>query len=143
MHQKRNESFHSFVNKVKHEAKKCQFSCEHQNCTVPNILNRHQIIIGTSKDETQENALKNQWILTDLAYHGCQLEAVASCAEKITANKHDKPNSYHIGRMKQPGRYSKKRHNFQQNDKEITPQSKATNRKCRTCSSKQCPVSNA
>ena len=41
--------------------------------------------------------------------------------------------------MKQPGCYSKKRRNFQQNDKQITHQSKMTNRKCRTSSSKQCP----
>ena len=67
------------------------------------------------------------------------MEAAALVAEKITADKHDNPNSYHIGCMKQPGCYSKKSHNFLQNDKEITRQSKTTNRKCRTCSSKQCP----
>ena len=67
------------------------------------------------------------------------MEAAALGAEKTTADKHVNPNSYHIGCMKQPGCYSKKRCNFQQNDKEITRQSKTTNRKCRTCSSKQCP----
>ena len=139
MHQKSNESFHSFVNKVKHEAKNCQFSCEHQNCTVPNTLIHNQIIIGNSNDEIRKNALKNQWSLTDLAYHGCQLEAAALSAEKITADKHDNPNSYHIRHMKQPGRYCKKRRNSRQNDKEITHQSKTTNTECKTCSSKQCP----
>ena len=106
---------------------------------MPNILIRDQIIIGTSNDEIQKNALKNQQSLTDLAYHGCQLEAAALGAAKITADKHDNPISYHIGHMKQPGCYFKKRHSFQQNDKEITCQSKTTNRKCRTCSPKQCP----
>ena len=106
---------------------------------MPNILIRNQIIIGTSNDEIRKNALKNQWSLTDLAYHGCQFEAAALAAEKITADKHGNPNSYHIGCMKQPGHYSKKSINFLQNDKEITRQSKTTNRKCRTCSSKQCP----
>ena len=93
LHQKPDESFDSFVNKVKHEAKNCQFSCEHQNYTVPNILICNQIIVGTSTDKIWKNALKNQRSLTDLAYHGHQLEAAAFGAEKITADKHDNSNS--------------------------------------------------
>ena len=51
LRQKSNESSDSFVKKAKHEAKNCQFSCEHENCTVPNILICDQTIIGTSYDE--------------------------------------------------------------------------------------------
>ena len=60
LRQKSNESFDSFVNKVKHEAKNCQFSCEHENCTVPSIVICDQIIIGNSNDEIQKHALKNK-----------------------------------------------------------------------------------
>ena len=62
LYHKPNESFDSFVNKVKYKAKYCQFSCEHQNCTVPNILIRDQIIIGTSNGEIRKNALKTNGV---------------------------------------------------------------------------------
>ena len=49
--QNKDESFDIFVNRVKHEAKFCDFSCDSGNCTVLDILIRDQIIIGTTNDQ--------------------------------------------------------------------------------------------
>ena len=54
------------LNRVKHEAQNCQFSCENANCSVPNIMIRDQIVIGTINDDIRQNALKNQWDLIAL-----------------------------------------------------------------------------
>ena len=130
LHQLNDESFDTFVNRVKHEAQNCQFSCESANISVPNIMIRDQIVIGTINDDIRQNALKNQWDLIALITNGRQLDAAAYSAQRIVA---DKTNESPINRIKKPGRYSRK--NPQKSN--IDPK---TSRKfqCTNCSSKNC-----
>ena len=51
LQQMQTESFDLFVNRVKHDAKNCQFSCENAACNIPDIMIRDQIIVGTCNDE--------------------------------------------------------------------------------------------
>ena len=69
------ESFNTILNRVKHDAKNCQFSCEIDACNVPAIMMRDQINVSTSNVEIRQNTLQNQWNLPGLVFHGCQLEA--------------------------------------------------------------------
>jgi len=61
LQQHESENFDTFVNRVKHEASSCQFSCASEECTVSSIMTRDQIVIGTSNNDIRRNALKNQW----------------------------------------------------------------------------------
>ena len=63
--QKKDESFDLFVNRVKHEAKYCDFSCDSNTCTVSEVLIRDQIIVGTTNDRIRKHALKEIWNLTE------------------------------------------------------------------------------
>ena len=58
MKQNTDESFDTYVHRVKQEAKGCQFSCESPTCTIPDIMVRNQVIVGTNNDEIWKNALK-------------------------------------------------------------------------------------
>ena len=60
MKQNTDESFDTYVHRVKQEAKGCQFSCESPTCTIPDIMVRDQVIVGMNDDENRKNALKNQ-----------------------------------------------------------------------------------
>ena len=139
LQQMQTESFDLFVNRVKHDAKNCQFSCENAACNIPDIMIRDQIIVGTCNDEIRRNALKNQWNLKDLVFHGRQIEAAEQGAVKITANKREPNNSElnEVARLSKPGRYSKKNRKYNNAEKSYVQQ--PTHKKCETCSSRTCP----
>ena len=46
LQQSKSQSFDSFVNAVKNEAKNCNFKCQSETCNVSETLIRNQIIIG-------------------------------------------------------------------------------------------------
>ena len=60
------QSFDSFVNDVKSQAKNCSFKCASDECTVPDTLIRDQIIIGVRDEDFRKNALTNSGILKHL-----------------------------------------------------------------------------
>ena len=120
MKQNTDESFDTYVHRVKQEAKGCQFSCESPTCTIPDIMIRDQVIVGTNNDEIRKNALKNQWNLKDLVDNGRKLEAAVHSAQQIIgAIKEEKVT------LVKPGRYS-------------TKSKKKKKHACENCSSKTC-----
>ena len=129
--QHENEGFDMYVNRVKHEANNCNFVCSNENCTVPSIMIRDQIIIGTSSNDIQKNALKNQWELKELIENGRQLEAAALGAKRIIDDKTEDSPMY---RIHKPGRYSNK---YQKDNRETIPR-KQPDSQCQNCSSKTC-----
>ena len=46
LRQSADQTFDSFVNEVKNEAKKCDFKCTNANCSVERTLIRDQVIAG-------------------------------------------------------------------------------------------------
>ena len=128
--QKDEESFEVFANRVTHDARNCDFTCDSATCTVRATLARDQIITGVISDEIRKHALKNQWALQDLIKNGRQLEAASSGAAKMKNSPHpdDAPSS-RAYRTK-PGTYSNK--NTRNFEKKPAP-------KCVNCSSKACP----
>ena len=60
MTQSAEQSFDAFVTDVKREAERCSFTCTSADCNVRDTLVRDRIIIGTTNNEIQKNALKNQ-----------------------------------------------------------------------------------
>lgn len=73
------------VNHVEHEAKKCQFSCQNANYTIPSINIHYQIIIQTSMIFV-EMLSEKQWEILEIQAMGCQLEAATYSALKITSD---------------------------------------------------------
>ena len=63
------ETFDTFVNRVKHEADNCNFSCG-DTCTVKDTMVRDQVVIGVSDNEIRKSALNEQWDLTNLQAMG-------------------------------------------------------------------------
>ena len=123
------EMYDAFVNRVKHEANNCEFSCDAPTCTVKDILIRDQIIVGTSDDEIRKNALNNQWTLTDLVAKGRKIEAASIGAMKI---KEEKVEDTTIGRVGKPGKYSKKK------KAQEKLYSRPSKERCQNCSSRLC-----
>ena len=121
LQQRPTESFDEFVNRVKHEAASCDFSCENPTCSVRKTLIRDQIVIGTTDDEIRKSALKDEWSLADLQAKGRKIEAASHGAAKI--KKEVTENE--VRRL--PGKYSKKGQNGQSKP---SP--------CRNCSNKAC-----
>lgn len=117
------ESFDVFANRIRHESQSCRFKCAHDDCNVPEIMIRDQIVIGTTNDDIRCNALKNQWDLQQLLENGRKIEAATHSAQRI-ANEQGNRES-HISRVK-PGKYSASRRTRQ-------PTSQ-----CKTCSNKSC-----
>ena len=81
--QQHEESFDAWSIRVKHESRKCDFSCAHADCTVRDTLARDRIVYGVSSDEIRKHALKNEWNLDDLIKNGRQLEAASKGVQKI------------------------------------------------------------
>ena len=79
------ESFDTFVNRVKHEANGCDFTCDSGSCNVKNTLIRDQVIIGSNNKEIKKNAPHHQWNLSDLTTKGRQLEVATYGADVIAA----------------------------------------------------------
>ncbi len=120
LRQNSDESFDMFVHRIKHEAKGCKFSCDSPTCTIPDIMVRDQVIVGTIDDEIRKNSLKNQWDLENLVENGRKLEVAVHSAQQIIGEiKEEK-----VTRVR-PGRYSRK---SKENKKNV----------CETCSSKSC-----
>ena len=122
-HQKPSETFDVFSNRVKQEAKGCEFSCSN-TCTIRDVLIRDQIIVGTLDDDIRKMALYKQWSLKALLSEGRKLEAASFGAHMI---KHEWGEA-EVARLRQPGKYSKKRE--KQNTK--------SEQRCINCSSKFC-----
>ena len=120
--QKEDESFDAFSIRIKNEARRCDFTCESETCSVKDTLARDRIIIGTNSDDIRQHALKNQWNLMDLIANGRRLEAASIGAKQIKA----KDNLTEVRRVRQPGKYSKK------------TQAWSGRKNCDTCSSKAC-----
>ena len=97
------ESFDNFAHRVTAQSKLCQFSCG-ENCTVPNIMVRDQLIIGTNNTNIRENALREQWALKDLINNGRRLESASHCSQRIKEESSDTANI----KRAQKGRYSSK-----------------------------------
>ena len=121
------ESFDTYVLRIKHEASACDIKCTSATCTVQDTMVRDQIIIGTNNSEIRKNALKNQWNLTDLISNGRALEAATRGAQKIHPLEYQETP---VARIKKPGKYSRKKptpRNLEEGDS-----------KCRNCSSRWC-----
>ena len=103
LHQEDLETFDTFVNRVKHEASNCNFKCN-DACTIPKILIRDQIIVGTTDNEIRKKALSEQWDLDTLVGNGRKMEAAAFGADKI---KKEVTEDGAVSRVK-PGKYSRK-----------------------------------
>ena len=123
LQQRPTETFDEFVNRVKHDANSCDFSCASDTCSVRTTLIRDQVIIGTSDDEIRKAALKEEWTLADLQGKGRKIEAASIGAAKI---KKEAPDS-DVRRL--PGRYSKK----------APKQEKKPSKPCKNCNNKACP----
>ena len=124
------ETFDVWVNRVKEEAKFCNFSCTSATCTVGDTMIRDQIVIGTSDNEIRKSALNNQWNLADLLSNGRKIEAATFGSERIKAEslgavKKEPSNTANVNRTR-PGKYSRK------GGKGKTP------KKCRNCSNTTC-----
>ena len=78
LQQSTSQSFDSFVNAVKNEAKNCNFKCQSDTCNVSGTLIRDQIIIVVSEEDFQKNALKEEWTLQQLEDHGRRTESCCS-----------------------------------------------------------------
>ena len=131
LEQKDKESFDAWCTRVQHAAKTCDFSCAHNDCTVPKTLCRDRIVSGGLSDEISKHALKNQWGLDDLIKNGRQLEAASLGVQKM---KRDSPlTARRVGGRRKPGKYSNK--NQQQFEKQAYKPSKS---KCVSCSSRVC-----
>ena len=129
--QRDDESFDSFAIRVKHDSRKCDFSCESADCSVRDTLARDQIITGVISDEIRKHALKNQWGLEELIKNGRQIEAASAGVEQIkSSSKRSSPGS--VRRIKKPGKYSRK------SPKDSSERPTAPNN-CTTCSSRACP----
>ena len=59
------ESFDNVAHRVTAQEKLCKFACSVTR-TIPDIMVRDQIIIGTNNTDIRESALMNQWALKDL-----------------------------------------------------------------------------
>ena len=68
--QNQEETFSAFCNRVNKEAKHCNFKCANDSCTEGKFVVRDQIIIGTSSNPIQEEALKKSWDLDNLRREG-------------------------------------------------------------------------
>ena len=77
------EKFDDFVHRIKADAEPCDFQCESDACNVHQTLIRDQIIFGTSSETIREDALKNQWNLTDLIKNGQMSESGVIAASQI------------------------------------------------------------
>lgn len=95
------ESFETFVNTVKHEAKNW-FPCNNANCIVPSIMIRDQIVIGTANKDITPNALKNRWDLEAQIINDQQTEAATQSAKQIQADITLEEQSI-INWLKKPG----------------------------------------
>ena len=96
------QSFDSFVNEVKKQAKSCAFTCKGKDCSVADTLIRDQVIIGVRDDEFRKIALKEEWDLLELEDHGRRAEAALIGAAKLGEQR-----DYKVERLK-PGKYSRK-----------------------------------
>ena len=128
----KDESFHLYVNRVKHESKFCNFSCAAATCTVSDILIRDQIIIGTKNDQIRKQALKESWDLADLIKNGRSLEAAERGSERIKNS-----DAGDTRRVKTPGKYSRKKSSSDKLRKSDY-QKEQHYPKCNTCSSARC-----
>ena len=126
-----------FLNRVKHEAKGCDFTCDSGSCNVKDTLIRDQVIIGTCNKEFTKNALHHQWNLSDLTTKGRQLEVATHGTDVIAAAGTTMDTSYdtNVDHIHHPGKFSKekKAHNRMSSS---APAS--THAKCTTCSSSHC-----
>ena len=130
--QNQGESFDLFVNRVKHEAKFCEFSCSSNTCSVSDILIRDQITIGTNNDNIRQHALKEMWDLPTLVKKGRSLEAAERGSERIKSNE-----AGDTRRVKTPGKYSRKKSSKDKMRKSYAPPTDSLPQ-CKTCSSSRC-----
>ena len=130
LRQEEGKAFDTFVNRVKHEAAACDFKCNNAGCTVPDILARDIIIIGTNNPDIQKNALKEQWNLKDLVTNGRLIQAATAGAERLNLE------TQQVSRVgKSGGKYSKKKALRRKQDEE---KSKESPKKCPNCNHKNC-----
>ena len=123
--QRPTETFDGFCNRVKQEAKSCDFVCG-DTCTVRDTLIRDRIVIGTSDDQIRKNALKEQWSLTDLLTNSRQIEAATHGAHKMKVEVKSEPvESAGIQRTR-AGKYSRKGGNGKKKQQ------------CQNCSNRSC-----
>ena len=120
------ESFDAYCNRVKQEARSCDFSCG-AACTVPDTLIRDRIVIGTSDDQIRQSALKEQWSLADLLTNGRKMEAAAHGAMKIKKEVKTEPLDTAAIHRTRPGKYSRKGGN-----------GKKKKQSCKNCSNRSC-----
>ena len=120
------ESFDAWVNRVKHEANSCDFSCG-PTCTVKGILIRDMVLVGVTDDEIRKSGLNEEWSLADLQSKGRKIEAATIGAAKIKkeTSTRNSPGSANVNRTK-PGKYSVKGSKGQ------------SLQACRNCSNKSC-----
>ena len=125
------ESFDNFAHRVRAQSQQCQFSCG-ETCTVPDIMIRDQLIIGTNNSSIRENALREQWSLKDLIENGRKMESASHCNQRI---KEDNQGAFVVNRTNSQGRsYSRKK----QSRSETKMAGPSGSGSCTTCSSRFC-----
>lgn len=75
MMQGNNETFPGYCNRVKREAKHCNFKCAHADCTAEDTAIRDPIVIYTMNYDIREDALQKSWNLNTLYNEGMKLES--------------------------------------------------------------------
>ena len=107
LHQKSDESFISFCNRVVSAAKMCNFKCDSQNCSVQETIVRDQIVIGTKIAKIREEALEKSWKLDELKKTGMKIESAARGEAEIAGTAD----------VKKLGAYSKINQNYRNSSK--------------------------
>ena len=129
MYQKPLEAFDVFCNRVKQDAKSCDFTCG-AACTVRDTLIRDRIVIGTTDDQIRKNALKEEWALTDLITSGRKIEAATHGAqrmkEELKQEVKQEPGGTSGVQRTRAGKYSRKGGNGQKK------------KQCQNCSNRSC-----
>lgn len=73
--QRDEETFESFVSKVKSEAKSINFRCNSVGCDVQAAIIRDQIILGAASEDLRRRALREEWNLEKLEEEGRSVES--------------------------------------------------------------------
>ena len=88
MKQETDESFDSYVNRVKKEIVYCEYACPGDITSIT----RDQIVTGVLINSIRASALKNDWTLTDLIKNGRRIEASKYALGELGSDPPTKPS---------------------------------------------------
>ena len=129
--QESGESFDNFVIRVKREAKNCKFACSSGDCTVPKIMIRDQLVIGTNDQKIRQRALEEQWEYDEIIKKGRTMEAGSKGAESIRVKQEPGANRTHqVKKTGKAGKYSK--------NTRLKEEATSSSSRCKYCRSSRC-----